>query len=205
MHVRKPLMKFVSEAASDFAELLEAFVVALRRIGGGKAGFDEELCVHSARRSNDHTRIGLLEIRKNAAHGVAVAFADGLLKRTVGAVIHPVAQRGDGGLEHGEIVLHSPEKSAGGLAAPPELAHADILPAFDGKQVGFDVFGIELLFGDGVSDHGDARVGRETVGFRGAPRQGKHEAGSGQKEGREGGMVEHCPVLEQVFAFAQPK
>ena len=82
---------------------------------------------------------------------LTIVLADRLLERHVAEVVHAVAGGGDGRLEAQDIILHPPEESARGLAAPTVLPafHLEVGPR--GGEVCLEQAAVHLLLCDGVT------------------------------------------------------
>ncbi len=151
MDVGERLLVFTGKLLGDIAQVGEVVVVDSRV----KAG--EELGIDSAWRANDDVLdADLFQAFDDEAHVLFILGTDGVIVRLVAAVIHAVAGGGDGGIKDAEVILQAGGKTAGTFTTPAKLEDFDIRPASAGEQVGLDVFGVELLLCDAVTNDGDA-------------------------------------------------
>jgi hypothetical protein len=155
--VGKTLLVLLGEFAVDVAEVRQRVVVGDMRglVFHHLAGTEEVVVDRAGRADDDRFDARPFELLEHFPHIGFVTRADRRLPGLITAVVHAVAERGDGRLEDTQIVLQPIGEARGRFTAPPELKHLHVRHARAGQQVGFDVLAVELLLGDRVADDGD--------------------------------------------------
>ena len=163
MHVGEAEVFLRCQMLVDVAEVGKRVVVGdVRRLLPHHLAGAKEIGVHRTGRAHHHRlHAGLVEACAHLPHVGVVGLADLGLPGLVAAVVHAVAEGGDGGVEDGQVVEGPPREAVGPLARPAELHHLHVGDAGAGEQPALDVFAVEPLLGDRVPDHGDASRGEE--------------------------------------------
>ena len=189
VNVGEPLPFLRGQSPVDVAEMSEIVVVGdVGRLVGHRLARAEEVGVDRAGGADDH-RLDAegVEPVEDPAHVRFVGRADLTAPGLVAAVVHPVAEGDDIGIEDRQIVGGPVGEAAGGLPAPAKLHDADIRDTGAGQQPAFDILAVELLLGDRVADDRHARLREEgRLLGAGSAEQGHGDHRCGAQRGREG-------------------